>query len=371
MNAIRTLPRKRPHGLSLVELMVAMVAGIILVGGAFQVYLSQKQSFRVQESLSRLQENGRFAAMQLTGDIRGAGYAGCIGDNITNHLDPAGSGYDEDVFDMSRPVFGWEASGTGPGDTYTIASFDPSGVAVSQWDNSDGEDLLDDLQNLVVPGTDVIVVKRAENQSDATATGNTPVNASTINLDGPSGVPQGTIMMVGDCNGADIFQTTANDNASTLTKGVGAAGGEPGNLSTNWSHEYGPDMEIFSFAIDAYYIGVGAAGRPSLFRMRYGFGSDPPLSEELVEGVDNLQLLYGEDTDADRAVDEYVPADEVDNWEQVVAVRASMLVSSVNAALTESRATAFDLGGTDVVPPDDRRQRQVFSTTIALRNRLP
>lgn len=377
--------RKRQSGLTLVELMVAMVAGLILVGGAFQVYLSSKQTFRAQQSLARLQENGRFAGMQLTQDLRNAGYVGCIG-HITSHLDPSGTGYDDDIFDFSRPLFGWEADGTGPTDTYTINGFDPAGVAPAQWTDSEGEGLPADLADLVVPGTDVVLVRHAEVNTQATADGNTNVTAATITLDGPSGIMKQSIVMVGDCNGADVFQSTANDNAAALTKGVGAAGGNPGNLSTNWSHEYGPGMEIYSFAIDAYYIGIGAAGRPSLFRLRYGvkgtgapFGAGNPqnikddtaINQELVEGIDNLQLLYGQDTNADLAVDEYVPADEVDDWQQVLAVRAAMLVSSLNPATDESRNAAFDVGGVAMTPPDDRRQRQVFSTTIALRNQLP
>lgn len=377
--------RKRQSGLTLVELMVAMVAGLILVGGAFQVYLSSKQSFRAQQSLARLQENGRFAAMQLTRDLRNAGYFGCIG-NITNHLDPSGTGYDDDIFDFSRPLSGWEASGTKPSGSYAINGFDPAGVALAQWEDNEGETLLADLKDLVVPGTDVVLVRRAEINTDATASGNTNVTSAAITLDGPSGIMKQSIVMVGDCNGADVFQSTANNNAATLAKGVGAAGGNPGNRSGNWSHEYAPGMEIHTFAIDAYYIGIGAAGRPSLFRLRYGvkgsgapFGAGNPqnikddtsINQELVEGIDNLQLLYGEDSNGDRAVDGYVPADEVDDWRQVLAVRAAVLVSSLEPATDESRDAAFDVGGVAITPPGDRRQRQVFSTTIALRNQLP
>lgn len=378
MTVVRRRFGAREAGLSLVEIMVAMVVGIILVGGAFQVFLSVKQTWRVQESLSRLQENGRFATSELSRSLRSAGFFGCVPDKVNNMLDPAGTGYSNAIFSFNRPVSGWEAAGTAPDDEYSITSFDPDGIALSSWDDDAGQDLLAYLEDRVVPGTDVIVIKRAEVHDGVTASGNTPANATTISLTGPSGVEQGSIVLVSDCAGADAFQSTANDNANTLTFSAGAAGGEPGNdNSASLSHQYGPGMQIYSIAIDAYYIGISEfSGRPSLFRMRFSEGTppdttDPGIVQELVEGVDNLQLLYGEDNDDDQAVDRYVPADQVADWGTVSAVRAAMLITSPNPALVEARDAGFMLNGVEVDPPADRRQRQVFTATVALRNRLP
>ena len=65
------------QGLSLVEVMVSLVIGMIILAGIFSVYLSNSQSFRFNSQLARIQENGRFALSLLENDIRMAAYGGC------------------------------------------------------------------------------------------------------------------------------------------------------------------------------------------------------------------------------------------------------------------------------------------------------
>ena len=67
---------RRPlqHGLSLVELLVAMTVGLLLTAGVLTVFVNSKQTYRVQDNLSHLQENGRFALILLGNALRMAGY---------------------------------------------------------------------------------------------------------------------------------------------------------------------------------------------------------------------------------------------------------------------------------------------------------
>lgn len=359
-------------GITLIELMIAMLIGLLLVAGAFQIFMSSKQTYRVQESLSRLQENGRFAAAQVQRELRMAGYAGCL-TSINNLLDTTGAGYSDALFDFTQPMHGWEYSGTGPGDTHVVGSLTPTGVPLGSWQDRAGEALDANLQDLVVPGSDVFVVKRAEEETGVTASGNTPANANNISLTGNSGIPAGTIVLVTDCAGADVFQNRSNENSASLTRG---ATGSPGNKNpgtNNFSHQYSGDMQIFRVASDAYFIGIGTSGRPSLYRMRFGSGLPVAAGnvEELVEGVESMQLLYGEDTDGDRALDGYVTADAVSSWDNVIAMRIDLLLAGLRPALPTTQSIDFDAAGTTITAPADRRQRQVFSLTIALRNRLP
>ena len=69
----------RPHrnrGFSIVELMVALVITLILLGGIGQIFLSSKKSFTIQNTLGRQQENGRYAIDTISQDVRRAGYWG-------------------------------------------------------------------------------------------------------------------------------------------------------------------------------------------------------------------------------------------------------------------------------------------------------
>ncbi|MEE9358350.1 MAG: hypothetical protein V3U62_08730, partial [Sedimenticolaceae bacterium] len=64
-------------GAGLVEIMVAIAIGLFLVAGIGQIFVSSKQTYRVTEASSRLQENGRFAMIIMAEDIRMAGFRGC------------------------------------------------------------------------------------------------------------------------------------------------------------------------------------------------------------------------------------------------------------------------------------------------------
>jgi len=71
--AIFRAPHKQ-SGLSLVELMVAMTIGLFLMLVVANLFIGSKQTYRNQDNLSRLQENGRFAISLMAKNIREAGY---------------------------------------------------------------------------------------------------------------------------------------------------------------------------------------------------------------------------------------------------------------------------------------------------------
>jgi type IV pilus assembly protein PilW len=69
--------QRRQAGIGLVEIMVALVVSSLLIGGLIQIFSSNKQAYVLQDEMSRLQENGRFAFHFLMKDLRMAGYFGC------------------------------------------------------------------------------------------------------------------------------------------------------------------------------------------------------------------------------------------------------------------------------------------------------
>lgn len=357
--------------------MIALVIGAALLAIVVRVVSGTLATYRSDEYLARLQENARYALERIDFDGRMTGFSGCAR-SINNLLNTSSAAYEPTLYDLlplnvgdpPRSVSGWEYDTTGDGDNYTIATLDPSGVALNKWSDRDGNDLVDDLRDLVVPGTDVLVLKHAEQVLSIGAVGNTPANAASITLSGASGVNQDALVLVTDCQGSDLFQNRAANNASTLSRG---SGGSPGNVSpsTNLSHAYGPDMEIYTFAVVVYYVGRGASGEPALFRRSYA-GGGAGNTQEVVEGVENLQVVYGEDTDGDSLADVYQPATTVASWGSVVALRVGLLLRTVESGRQENDARTYGLLGTTVTPraADARRHRRVFTTTIALRNRV-
>lgn len=69
----RTSTRRRQGGFSLIELMVALVLGLVLIGGVINIFVTNQQAFRTNENLARLQENARISFELTAREIRQAG----------------------------------------------------------------------------------------------------------------------------------------------------------------------------------------------------------------------------------------------------------------------------------------------------------
>src|SRR5690606_25475066 len=79
---------------SLIELMVAMLISLILLGGVLQVFLSSKDIYRTNTAVARVQEAGRFATEFMAFDVRQAGYKGECLSQPFSHLDLASQNID-------------------------------------------------------------------------------------------------------------------------------------------------------------------------------------------------------------------------------------------------------------------------------------
>lgn len=71
---MNTIGRSKQQGLSLIELMISITLGLVLMGAATQVMLSNNQTYRLNDDISRIQENGRIALDILVRDLRMGGY---------------------------------------------------------------------------------------------------------------------------------------------------------------------------------------------------------------------------------------------------------------------------------------------------------
>ena len=90
------------------------------------------------------------------------------------------------------------------------------------------------------------------------------------------------------------------------------------------------------------------------------------------DGVETLQILYGVDTNGTSAADDYVPADEVSDWNSVSSVRFSVMTRSRDEVLDEENSRSFDMLGSEVSQGNngDRRVRLVSVSTTAIRGRM-
>lgn len=333
-------PRRRTDasesGVALVELMIAMLLGLVLVGGIMQVFSSSRQTYRVHESISRMQENGRMALEIISRDIRMADFWGCSGDltNVVNNLDNTQPGYID--YDQGG-VGGTESAGGAP---------------------------------------DSLILRGGITASIFLRAPYGPQPSASLGIDANNGLEQGDIVFVTDCTSADIFQiTNANPNTSGQIVHNTGSGVSPGNYNaTNpgcpganahcLSKVYGGDANIFIAQQTTFSIAAGSEGQPALFRNGL----------EFIDGVENFQVLYGEDTDAAGTAgfgiaNYYVPADQVVDMNAVISIRFAVVTRSYDDNLSGGVAQNYRLLGANVTAPDNRL-RQVYSSTVTVRNRL-
>lgn len=318
--------------------MVAMTIGLVLLGGVITILVSSQQTYRVNDALARIQENARFAFQLLSRDIRMAGYMGCVGEGTVpnNTLNNAS----EFLWDFGQPIQGFEASGGGWAPALPTQITSPLG------------------------GRDILVIRGVDGGDTRVIShpGGTPPGSADLKVTVGSGLEEGDIVLVTDCLAAAVFQITHINTSSGQDNVVHNTGaGTPGNATKNLGQSF-EGGEIVRMSTRSYYVRSNPNGNPALY-WRQGNAA----AEELVEGVEDMQIDYGVDTDGDRAADVYQTADLVADWESVVSVRINLLMQSMEDNIT-SQPQAVTFNG-NVINPADRRLRKTYSTVIALRNR--
>jgi len=100
--------------------------------------------------------------------------------------------------------------------------------------------------------------------------------------------------------------------------------------------------------------------------------------DQLLRGIEDMQVVYGIDTNGDQATDQYTATPAT--WTQVVSARVCVLVRSDNQAIAVGRqsylncagalGTATGAAATTTAPNGDTRLRRAFVATFNLRNRV-
>jgi len=357
---------RKQTGLTLIEVMIAMLLGVFLIGGVIQIFISTKQTYRMQENLSRLQENGRFAMDFLTRDIRMAGYRGCSGRPVVHNILNNPTGF---LYDFNTAISGFEAT------------------SETAWTPIIDADITSPLG-----GSDVITIRRAANQAFTVddqaettsslalqAAAATVANLTSAGFLKSDGTNNCKIAVVSNCSDATVFQVSTIEGRvlSQAPAGNCTADPGPGNATTNLRRRYDMGGQIYTIDTISYYIRLNPNNQPSLYR-RVGSGN----AEELVEGVEQMQIVYGIDAEAnsrqngDGIPNYYTSAAAINpgggaltpNMDQVVSVRVSLLLRTIEDNLTEA-PVPYSYNGNTGIDPQDRRIRRVFSSTISVRNR--
>ena len=326
---------QQQRGVGLIELMVAMLIGLFLILGAVTVFNQSRNTYRASEGVARLQETARLAMDVIESDIRMANYWGMNNraDYIINRAGP------------SQP----------PPATFTAqqqTNVSLCGTAASNWvinldeylggsNNSYG---LQCAASNYRAGSDVVFVRRA-NEARPLALDPNRVYLQTSRIQGTLFVP----------------------NAGCVV---------PTNPACIPAAYLPPASESRELEARAYYVSSQSTLRndvPSLRRKRFAsvnaaLPANAILDEEIVSGVEDLQVRIGVDTNGDSNIDQYVNPGGVPGNAAVVSVTVWLRVRAEDRDFGHRDQTTYQYADIPAVTPNDNYRRIVVSKTIHIRN---
>ncbi len=293
---------KYNKGLSLVEVMIAITITLILMAGISQLYLSNKQAYRTIEAMSRLQENARFAMMFISDSVRQAGHVEC-NSRKNNAFDPI---------------------------TATNNDISVLGIATDSLILSNAAGNAMNLSSKIIQGATTISM----------------VNADAFNGETEDGAGDGDVVIISDCGSMQSVKIKSITN-DVLTLDISNTAEFDRVLKAY------PRTTVASRRVaSTYAIAENNEGIPTLQRD----------GEDLVEGVENMQILLGEDTNSDGVPERYVDSDSVGDMANVVSIRLTLTLRTIADNVALNNRTAGDITNKSIAKD--------YTTTIALRNLL-
>lgn len=342
-------------GFTIIEIMVALAISAILIGGITQVFLSLKQTNSVSHALARMQESARIANDIFVSDARHIGFFGCIDPyyaSDTVHV--LSSDVPDHISNLAtESLDGWEVDAIGWGSGDGLGDIDGSGARNARL-NSD--------------------VLRAQflSQTQIPLSIDMSLKSSVIQLpNNIFGLKDGHIAALGNCNDIDVFTVSSYTGDPVTISHTTAT-----NSSNDLSNAYTTNESVRILLSNTYF--VGETGRTNIngdtIYALYRRDVNGAI-EEVVEGVENLQILYGEEF-ANGSI-RYVDADFAGlNKNSVTSIKIGLLIASTERVLSSADTTTYRVlneniaqTGTTITYPNDNRLRRAVSFSINVRNK--
>ncbi len=357
MNTRHMLNQK---GLSLVELMVAMVLGISVIAGTLSIFTGSLQTARLNQSLTSLQSNALFAIEMISNDLRMASHQGCARNNSGSLVISADDAPTNDFGRTAVRAALVQQNGWLPGKPSGYNA--PTDIGVPK------------------PGTHVLMVQYAAAPGNAISTSMTGTG-SDITLAGENGdlIDDG-FAVISNCNSSDLFQIDSISNS-----GGDMSVSPKSNLSQAYLFydDAALSVRVMPFRTAMYYIGdTGRSNNSggqiySLYMQTfpYDLNTNPP--QEIAEGVEQLQVSLGV-RDGDNISYSLPDAAGLD-FSEVDLVKVGLLFatrdresSTVNRPyfLADTKVVV-EGGNTDTSYADDERIRVAYNLSVKIRNRQP
>ena len=322
---------RQMQGMTLIELMIAITLGLLVMGAAIGIFISNRQVYRAAENLNRMQEGGRVAFELMARDIREAGGNPCVNNlPLANVL----TGY-TGAWWSNLDQWGNGLRGFGPAEAFPDAAF---GTATAE--RLTGTDALQ-----LLSGDDNVVTIEAHDTAGAEFRVNTATHAFGVDdVAMACNARQASIFQVASVVGQDIGHGTGGSSPGNCTAGLGL----PADCSGEIFEFSAPNSMLVRLNASRWFIANNANGRSSLYQSKFGGGN--VNTQEVVEGVRDMTLTY-----LLAGGNQYVDAATVgNNWANVTAVRV-----------------VLDLDSEDRIGTDGNPLTRQFIQVASLRNRNP
>lgn len=307
------------RGLSLIELMVALVLGLLLTMGALSIFLASRAAYRTTEDLSRVQETARIAFELMARDVREAG-----GNQCASVIRLANVSADRDSAFWKN----WGVSFRGfDGATGFVAP--TSGFGNAQGERLAGSDAIElhSTQDLGIYLTEAMAGRDA---------------ALKVNRV-PADVQGGDVLMVCDFRLVSVFKATSvagsalahdpSGNCSVgFTRQLALLCDDKSVPAQSW-HLYGRNAIVGRPQAVRWFIGANKAGGTSLFRqVLYSDRAPTPAADEVAQGVAEMAITYLADGKTG-----YASAAGVTDWGTVKSARVVLTLKSDRASGSDSQ----------------------------------
>jgi type IV pilus assembly protein PilW len=369
---MRPFFRRAARGVTLIELMVAMLLGLLVAGGIITIFLSTSNSNRVQTQLARMQEDGRFAIGQLNDDLAMAGGTYCNntgGIAVVSSSNVAQDGLRAPkvftknlIAALTEVTTNWGATSgkntypAAPTAPYTMPSFlymrgynCTGSVACTPIPVTFLGGTLNTAGTAVgnrVVGTDVLTVRYLNSSrgwrlgATSTVLGNADGTLNKITLSPATGEPpfsqfKSNTALIADCSSAQVFAVTGATTA-TITPDPGNNFSAPLALQPQSAprlYDFGSDMQNVTYYVQVVTDDGTATGvkTGALMRRVNGTAATVP-DQELIRGVERLTFRYGVEDNSGGV--RFLTADQVDSRNNG-AITCPPTVASSNLTTTD------------------------------------
>lgn len=348
--------QRTQFGFSLVEIMIAILLGLVIGYSILQIYMAQTQIYKASNSQDLILNTENAISNLVTPTLRAAGFLGCstIQSAISN-LNAGGPPPLGTFNTTPSMVVGY--SGDGPNITLTTVNAANDGTA-SNWTPT----LTPSLVGQVIRGNDVIIVLGGNPGSHAVGinTITSGSNSFTVQSMDGTNAASGQFGAVSDCTKTVIFQITG---ATTTTITHNVSNGILENAASAFPVSFQAGSQFIPLQQTAFFVAQGQGGQSTL--MRAVLNGNAWTFEPLVPGIEIMKIQYGIGTNG--TVSQYVAANAVTDWSRVYAIRMGFLIAG-QVGSGSLNATSYNVLNNQITVPADNRLRHVFEMTVHLRN---